>query len=441
MNTFVTAGQIAPAARYAPEYSRSIGKYLLQVANNANLFYSDGLPNNMQNNYELAKKGKFNFIAYEGVRNKGETVPYATGDAPDYFGIYSSTPVGLLSSIIKKTNVPEILQIDLLKTDFSHDSDAYPTYLYYNPLTVTKQVDIQVGNKEKDLYNSVTKTFIAKGVKGKATFSLGADQAAQIVVVPSKGRVTVSGNKIQINGKTVTYKTASININGYADGQEVSGTIPVEIDINVPKGDKLNKVTVDLSGKSIFSGNSISSGFSIDTTQFESGKKTLNVSIETTLGLKYSSCLDLNIRNVLGEKVLSADADAMALWKGDGITVTKDVTSGNAIFAVEAGNTWGPVVSNTFDLDFARQPLLSVNVVSSTRSWGVKLVIEDTGKDYYIQGDMASVGMLKYDLQNVLASENITEQHKVHLILFVSGGLDASTEVKSVEVQHMQKLK
>lgn len=441
MNTFVTAGQIAPVARYAPEYSRSIGKYILQVANNANLFYPDGLPSNMQNNnYDLAKKDKFNFVAYEGVRNKGETVPYATGDAADYFGVYSSTPVGLFSSIIKKTNVPEILQIDLLKTDFSHDSDAYPTYLYYNPLKETKQVKIQVGNKAKDLYDAVTKTFIATGVTGDATFNLGADKAAQIVVVPSNGRVTISGNKIQINGKTVIYKTASININGFTDGQEVSGTIPVNIDINVPNGDKLNKVTVDLSGESIFSGNSNPTGLSIDTTQYESGKKTLNVSIETVMGLKYSSCIDLNVRNVLGEKVLSANADDMALWQGDGITVTKDATSGNAIFAVEAGNTWGPAISNTFNVDFDRQPLLSVDVVSSTRSWGVKLVIEDLGKEFYIQGDTASVGMQKYDIQNILASENITGQHKVHLMLFVSGGLYATAQVKTVEMQHMKKL-
>ena len=198
MNTFVTAGQVAPVARYAPEYSRSIGKYLLQVANNANLYYPDGLPANMQNNYALAEEDDFNYIAYEGVRNKGETQPYGTGDAPDYFGIYSSTPVGLFSSIVKKTNVPEILQIDLLKTDFSH-SEAYPTYLYYNPLAESKSVIIEIGRVKKDLYDAVTKSFIATGVSGSASFTLGADQAAQIVVVPSKGRLTRLDNKIQIN--------------------------------------------------------------------------------------------------------------------------------------------------------------------------------------------------------------------------------------------------
>jgi len=130
----------------------------------------------------------------------------------------------------------------------------------------------------------------------------------------------------------------------------------------------------------------------------------------------------------------------MALWIGDGITVTKDATSGNAIFAVKAGNTWGPAISNTFDLDFDRQPLLSVDVISSTRSWGVKLIVEDLGKEFYIQGDTASVGLQKYDIQNVLASENITGQHKVHLMFFVSGGLDAITQVKTVEMQHMKKL-
>ncbi len=439
MNTFVTAGQMAPVARYAPEYSKSIAKYLLQVANNAVLFYPDGLPGNMQNNYALAQEDHFNSIAYEGVRNKGETQPYATGDAPDYFGIYSSTPVGLFSSIIHKTNVPEILQIDLLKTDFNH-RDAYPTYLYYNPLAAMKQVTIDVGKVKKDLYDSVTKSFIATGVKGKTTFALGADQAAQIVVVPTHGKVTLSGNKIQINGKTVTYQNASISINGYSDGQEVSGTIPLSIGIGVPNGDSLKKVTLDLSGTLVFTGSSLPAGFSMDTSLYESGKKTLNVTIETVKGVKYSSCIDLNIRNVLGEKVLSASADEMVLWICDGITVTKDVASGNALFSVKPENTWGPATSNSFALDFDRQPLLSVDVISATRSWGVKLVIEDLNKDFYIQGDTAVAGMQKYDLQNILASENVTGPHQVQIMIFVSGGLDAMAQIKSVEVQHMRKL-
>ncbi|WP_281418806.1 hypothetical protein [Clostridium lacusfryxellense] len=35
---------------------------------------------------------------------------------------------------------------------------------------------------------------------------------------------------------------------------------------------------------------------------------------------------------------------------------------------------------------------------------------------------------------------NITGKHKVHLILFVSGGADAAAQIKTVEVQHMKKL-
>ena len=130
----------------------------------------------------------------------------------------------------------------------------------------------------------------------------------------------------------------------------------------------------------------------------------------------------------------------MVLWTTDGITVTKDPVTGNAVFQTNPESTWGPATSGSFTADFDRQPLLSIDVVSATRSWGVKLIVEDLDKDFYIQGDTASVGMHKYDLQNILASENITGPHPVRLMVFVSGGLDATAQIRSVEVQHMDML-
>jgi len=38
MNSYTAAGIIAPVARYEPQYARLLGRWLLHVAANANLF-------------------------------------------------------------------------------------------------------------------------------------------------------------------------------------------------------------------------------------------------------------------------------------------------------------------------------------------------------------------------------------------------------------------
>jgi hypothetical protein len=75
--------------------------------------------------------------------------PFATGDAINEgwaatnLSLYSGSSVGFLAAVIQATNVPEILQIDLNKTDFYGD-DSLVSYLYFNPTLVVKQVDINL---------------------------------------------------------------------------------------------------------------------------------------------------------------------------------------------------------------------------------------------------------------------------------------------------------
>ena len=73
--------------------------------------------------------------------------PFATGDAigggwaATNLSLYSGSSVGYLAAVVSTTNIPEILQIDLNKTDF-YGENALPSYIYYNPTTASKQVNI-----------------------------------------------------------------------------------------------------------------------------------------------------------------------------------------------------------------------------------------------------------------------------------------------------------
>jgi hypothetical protein len=208
MNTYTTAAFIAPMVRYAPEYSRAVGRYLLHVSSNSRLYFPDKVNQDMQSDYDWYLDTKVNSISYEGVRHKGETTPYSTGDAKKprlNFNPYGAWGIGFMAAIYDRTNVEGILRVDVLKTDFEHGT-AYPTYLYYNPFDKAKTVEILLGDQESDLYDCVSKTFLERNVNHNTVVSIEADEALLIVVVPSRGNLTWDHGKMLIDDIIVDYK-------------------------------------------------------------------------------------------------------------------------------------------------------------------------------------------------------------------------------------------
>ncbi|MBE3578142.1 MAG: hypothetical protein IMX00_10695 [Limnochordales bacterium] len=211
MNTFQMAAALVPIARYDPRYARALGKWILNLATNARLFYPRYLPRQNQSSDDWSEAVR-NVVAYEGLRKEWAGItPYAAGDArrsgwaATDFALYGSSHVGMLGAIVATTNVEKILQLDLLATDFFH-APAYPTYLYYNPYPEAKAVLIDVGEGAYDLYDAVGKEFVARAVTGKASFVLPGRSAAVIVVAPAGGQISTDGNKLLVNGVLVDYQ-------------------------------------------------------------------------------------------------------------------------------------------------------------------------------------------------------------------------------------------
>jgi hypothetical protein len=212
MNTFAQAGALAPIPRYDSRYAYAIGKYLLNVANSARLYFSSELPADKQSSYFWVEKmGGKAPIAYEALRQnwEGES-PYGTGDAlrsggaKTDLGLYGSGHIGLLASIIRRTNVEGMVMFDCLATDFFH-SPAYPTYLVYNPYGEKKGIFLDLGEEERDIYDAVSHRFIKKGLKGKAKVILSPKSAYVLVLVPSNGKLKREGKKLLLNGVVIDY--------------------------------------------------------------------------------------------------------------------------------------------------------------------------------------------------------------------------------------------
>jgi hypothetical protein len=220
MNTYVDVMAVLPIARYEDRYSRSIGKWILNAANAARLFYGDMHgPSNQSSEFWTGDPQ--HSIAYEGLRHhwlpdhllgpdESEEI-YAAGDPLTYgwgpqtdFGIYGGGFVGALGSSVRTTNVEKILQVNLLATDFYRDA-AHQTYLYYNPYATPQSVAIDLGGQHFDLYDTVSNRFMARNVTGQTFFTVPQDNAVQLVLVPAGGTEIRSGRKLLVDNVVIDY--------------------------------------------------------------------------------------------------------------------------------------------------------------------------------------------------------------------------------------------
>jgi hypothetical protein len=219
MNTFDLAWPLTATVRYDQRYARAVGKWMLNATNAARLFYPYNIPDSLQ---ALPSKKAItrNVIAYEGLtkesgypEHKGIT-PFAQGDGPQWapgmpqetmFSVYGSGHVGFFGGLVQPTNVEKILQIDCLATDMFRKTNAFPTFLYYNPFPLVKSVSINLGEKEVDLYDAVSRKFLIRRAKNTVSFEVPADAARLLVLVPAGSRCVVKHGTLMANGTPVDF--------------------------------------------------------------------------------------------------------------------------------------------------------------------------------------------------------------------------------------------
>jgi hypothetical protein len=221
MNTYANAMSVVPLARYEDRYARDIGKWILNAASAARLFYANAhAPGNQSS--EFWSGDPQSSIAYEGLRHNwlpphllkpGESSEiYAAGDPLTYgwgpltdFGIYGSAFTGVFGSIVKTTNVEKILQLDLLATDFYRDA-AYPTYLYYNPHSTDQTVAIDLGSGQSfDLYDAVSNRFLTRAATGPTSFNVPGNNAVMLVLAPAGHDVVRVGQTLLVDEVVIDY--------------------------------------------------------------------------------------------------------------------------------------------------------------------------------------------------------------------------------------------
>jgi hypothetical protein len=220
MNTFDMAWPLTALVRYDQRYARAVGKWMLNAANAARLFYPDALPDSLQalpTRKAMARNG----IAYEGlIRHssyagfekrsllaQGDGPLWAEGNPPEsMFSIYGSGHVGIFGATVRPTDVEQILQIDCRATDMYRRHEAHPTYLFYNPYPGARTVTIDAGAKAVDVYDSVNRQVLRSGVRGRFSFEVAGDAARVLVLAPAGSKFEVKEGKLWAGGAPVDYR-------------------------------------------------------------------------------------------------------------------------------------------------------------------------------------------------------------------------------------------
>jgi hypothetical protein len=220
MNSVAMAWPLVSMVKYEPGYAKAIGKYMLNAVNASRLFYPDQVDDKHQWLPEK-KELTHGIIGYEGVRKfddynkpalKGIS-PVSIGDGPKWvagqpeesmFSLYSTSIAGVFGAIVHTTDVDGILALDCNATDF-YAENRYPVHLYFNPYAEAKTVTYPSEIK-LDLFDIVSKNFLAKNAIGKIGIEIPAGEAILVVALPAGISLKTEGSKIKAGDTVISYK-------------------------------------------------------------------------------------------------------------------------------------------------------------------------------------------------------------------------------------------
>ena len=153
--------------KYDQRYAVEVGRYLLNVTQNLNLFYDVNDPT------------YGDLIPTEKVEKDRET-------SDQKLSVLSGAYLGLLGAMIEPTNIDGILKVDLNTNEYYVDEDKqYPTFLMFNPYEEEKTVKYNIQSEGKvDLYDMVSHSFIAEGVTSETDVKIKSTDAVIILEIP-----------------------------------------------------------------------------------------------------------------------------------------------------------------------------------------------------------------------------------------------------------------
>lgn len=296
MNTFAACYAMSPLAKYDTRYARALGTWYLQTASNSRYFFADMTEMDSQSAASdqalLEQIAAWEYcIPYEGIRRSqhGKT-PWFGGDPTVYgwaetdLSLYSGAHMGMMATVVQRTNVDGILRINC-NAQVS-EREAYAAYLLFNPYDRQMTVEYAVPdgsqnenqNESFDLFDSVQKKVVAAGVSGKTDLVLGAGEAMVIIELPAGSQIEHKGTGYFVQGEQIASDTAVIHIRKLSNNDTVSGVVKLDLEcVSTDPQVEADRIVLTIDGVSKeFAGKE---PVSFRTKEYGSGSKTLMLEV------------------------------------------------------------------------------------------------------------------------------------------------------------------
>ncbi len=200
LESMIPISYLLPVLRYYPKFAREVGLYALNVASNLRWFFPEFLRPDAQTRPDLPTE-----IPYEALHREREGhSPYAAGDFHGQRSIYGGALVTWLGEVIRATEDPYILRLDLARTDFINDKSC-PTYLYYNPWDSVREVTMNL-RTHTALYDLTRHRFLTHDTKGTFVLMIPPREATIVVHVSSTATIHGENGTLYADDTPIDYE-------------------------------------------------------------------------------------------------------------------------------------------------------------------------------------------------------------------------------------------
>lgn len=401
--SIVGATALVPMLKYDQRYAVEVGKYLLNLTQNLNLFYEINDPT-----YQ-------DLIPTEKVEKDRET-------SDQKLSVLSGTYLGLLGAMIEPTNIDGILKVDLNTNEYYIDeARQYPSFLMFNPHEDEKTVTYEIQSEGKvDLYDMVSHSFIAQNVMNKTEINIKSTDAVIILEIP----IEAGDNQFKIDRKVERSVTAnvkaSVNIVGISEYEPIADNYPIDLEIKSTDDTAVSNITIYVDGKPVFKNVTYTKPYTVEVDQLANGYHILEAEITTNTGAKDHSYARIFIQKEDNPYIINDHAHDIANWSSyqngyaNLIEENKEIRIGGA--------TGSGVISQPFEIDFSQVPMLDLQVGGFTGPWS--LIVKDVtnNQDFYLLHNSTESGHIivpiNYNLNKLNQSTfHLLGKHEIQLAI------------------------
>ena len=396
--SIIGATALVPMLKYDQRYAIEVGRYLLNVTNNLNLFYDEDSSDNA------------NIVPLERVEKDG--------DARQRHSILSGTYLGLLATMIEPTNVEGILKVDINQNDYYvEEAKERPLYLLFNPHEDQKVVEYEPQTTGcVSLYDVVSHQFLKENIKGKTDIEIKGNEAVMILEIPiEEGENQYSIDRKVEHGVSADVPLA-VNILDIPRYGVIDDKYPINIDIQTTDEAAVSNIKLSLDGEPIFQNVNYTKPYELEATKLENGYHLLEVEVTAKGGLKDYSYARVFIQKDDQPYILNNQAIDITKWEYDS---ERDISLTNED---KDALIQGRIVSQPFAIDFSQVPLLDLEVAAFSGSWSVLLRDVESGHEFYLLKDSTDAGHIISNMNYVLhrlnpGKFNLLGKHEVQLVV------------------------